>query len=104
MSTAAPSTKLDQSLDDILATSRKSGGGRGRGGARARGGRRAPAAGRTDGRNHAVAPVGGISKKTGKNAPKQAIPSGPAGNVNSKILISNLVSTASYFFLPHTDF
>lgn len=77
------SGKLDQSLDDIVGTRRKTGGRRGRGGRRAANGTRATNA----------APTGGIQKgaKTGRGAPK-VIPSGPAaGSGDSKIIVSNLV-------------
>ena len=80
------SGKLDQSLDEILSTRRKTAGRRGRGGRRAGTGTKAAAA----------APVvGGIQKNTrgAKAAPaKSAVPSGPAaGNGESKIIVSNLV-------------
>lgn len=76
------SGKLDQSLDEILSTQRRSRG-RGRG-------RRAPTAGRT---TATVAPVGGIKKTTkgAKSAVKGGhVPTGPAP-IDSKILVSNLV-------------
>ncbi|TGO76654.1 hypothetical protein BELL_0144g00170 [Botrytis elliptica] len=80
------SDKLGQSLDEILATQRASGTGRGgRGGGR-RGGR-APG-----GRNATAAPVGGVSKskKPVKGAVKPA-PAGPSGgNAPSRIVVSNL--------------
>ena len=79
------SGKLDQSLDEILSTRRKTAGHRGRGGRRV--GTRAKAV--------TAAPVGGIQKNTkgAKTAPaKSAVPSGPAaGNGESKIIVSNLV-------------
>ena len=79
------SGKLDQSLDEILKTTRRPATRRGRGG------RRVPNTPRTT----AVAPVGGVKKNTvkqpkGKNA---SIPSGPAlANKESKVIISNFVS------------
>ena len=79
------SGKLDQSLDEILSTRRKTAGRRGRGGRRAGNGTKAATA----------APVGGIQKNTrsAKAAPaKRAVPSGPAaGSGESKIIVSNLV-------------
>lgn len=79
------SGKLDQSLDEILSTRRKTAGRRGRGGRRPGNGTKATTA----------APVGGIQKKTrgAKTAPaKGAVPSGPAaGSGESKIIVSNLV-------------
>ncbi|KAG0645922.1 RNA-annealing mlo3 [Hyphodiscus hymeniophilus] len=77
------SGKLDQSLDDILKTSRRSTpkGARGRGGRRVgRGGRAAVAA-----------PVGGV-KKTTKPAKGSAltVPTGPSGRGESKVQVSNL--------------
>lgn len=81
------SDKLGQSLDEILATQRASGAGRGgRGGGR-RGGR-APG-----GRNATAAPVGGVSKnKKPVKGSAKATPTGPSGgNVPSRIVVSNLV-------------
>lgn len=78
------SGKLDQSLDDIVSTRRKTGGRRGRGGRRVANGTRVTTA----------APAGGIQKgvKNGRGAPR-VIPSGPAaGSGDSKIIVSNLVS------------
>ena len=78
------SGKLDQSLDEILSTRRKTAGRRGRGVRRAGTAKVATAA-----------PVGGIQKTTrgAKTAPvKSAVPSGPAaGSGESKIIVSNLV-------------
>ena len=78
------SGKLDQSLDEILSTRRKTVGRRGRG-------RRVG----TTTKVTATAPVGGIQKSTkaAKAAPaKSVVPSGPAaGNGESKIIVSNLV-------------
>ncbi len=80
------SGKLDQSLDEILSTRRKTAGRRG-----GRGGRRVGTATKTA----IAAPVGGIQKNTrgAKAAPaKSVVPSGPAaGNGESKIIVSNLV-------------
>ena len=80
------SGKLDQSLDEILSSRRKTAGRRGgRGGRRAGNGTKAASA----------APVGGIQKNTrgAKTAPaKSTVPSGPAaGSGESKIIVSNLV-------------
>ena len=79
------SGKLDQSLDEILSTRRKTAGRRGRGGRRVGHGTKTATA----------APVGGIQKSTrgAKTAPaKGAVPSGPtAGSGESKIIVSNFV-------------
>ena len=78
------SGKLDQSLDDILSTRRKTVGRRGRG-------RRVP----TGNRVTTAAPAGGIQKSTRgtKGAAKAGAPKGPAaGNGDTKIIVSNLVS------------
>lgn len=75
--------KLDQSLDEILSTRRKSAR---KGG---RGGRRAP-----NPTKATVAPIGGIKKntKTARGTVKTGVPSGPsAGSGDSKIIVSNLV-------------
>lgn len=77
------SEKLDQSLDEILSTRRKSAR---RGG---RGGRRAP-----NPTKATVAPIGGIKKNTkaARGTVKTGVPSGPsAGSGDSKIIVSNLV-------------
>ena len=77
------SEKLDQSLDEILSTRRKTAR---RGG---RGGRRAP-----NPANATVAPIGGIKKNTRvtRGTVKTGVPSGPAaGSGDSKIIVSNLV-------------
>ncbi|APA15514.1 hypothetical protein sscle_15g102840 [Sclerotinia sclerotiorum 1980 UF-70] len=79
------SDKLGQSLDEILATQRASGAGRGGRGGR-RGGRP------SGGRNATAAPVGGVSKskKPVKGSVKPA-PTGPSGgNAPSRIVVSNL--------------
>jgi THO complex subunit 4 len=79
------SGKLDQSLDEILSTNRRTST---RGNRR---GRKAPQAGRT---TATVAPVGGVKKSTrpAKGAVK-SVPTGPsAGSGESKIVVSNLVS------------
>lgn len=89
------SGKLDQSLDDIVSTRRKTGGRRGRGG------RRVPSGGRVT----SAAPAGGIQKgvKNSRGASK-VIPSGPAaGSGDSKIIVSNLVSKLAYV-LPEDKF
>lgn len=79
------SGKLDQSLDEILSTRRKTAGRRGRGGRRVGNVTKATTA----------APAGGIQKNTrgAKTAPaKGPVPSGPAaGSGESKIIVSNLV-------------
>lgn len=80
------SGKLDQSLDEILSTRRKTVPGRGRGR-----GRRAPNAARVT----TAAPVGGIQKNTRatRGGAKANVPNGPAtGSRDSKIIVSNLVS------------
>lgn len=77
------SEKLDQSLDEILSTRRKTAR---RGG---RGGRRAPNPSKAT-----VAPIGGIKKNTrvARGSVKTGVPSGPsAGSGDSKIIVSNLV-------------
>lgn len=78
------SGKLDQSLDEILSTRRKTTTGRGRGR-----GRRVGNAGRTT-----AAPAGGIQKnsKAVKAITKAMVPNGPAAGIgDSKIIVSNLV-------------
>lgn len=79
------SGKLDQSLDEILSTRRKTAGRRGRAGRRVGNGTKTAT----------VTSVGGIQKNTrgAKTAPaKAAVPSGPAaGSGESKIIVSNLV-------------
>jgi THO complex subunit 4 len=80
------SGKLDQSLDEILSTQRRSVARGNR-----RGGRRVSHPGRT---TAVPAPVGGVKKnvKSTKGAGK-AIPTGPsAGSGESKIVVSNMVS------------
>lgn len=77
------SGKLDQSLDEILSTRRKSATGRGGRG------RRVP----NSGRKATIPPVGGVGKKThlvGRAAVKGSAPSGPASGLGSKIIVSNL--------------
>ncbi|KAM0804530.1 hypothetical protein BDR22DRAFT_969852 [Usnea florida] len=85
------SGKLDQSLDEILSTRRKTAGRRGRGGRRVGNATKAAT----------VAPVGGIQKNTrgSKTASaKSVVPSGPAaGNGESKIIVSNLPSDVNEF-------
>lgn len=76
------STKIDQSLDEIMANT---GAARQRGNRnRRRGGARKPTT--------PAAPVGGIAKSTraAKSAVK-ATPTGPAAQRDSKIVVSNLV-------------
>ena len=85
------SGKLDQSLDEILSSRRKTAGRGGRGGRRVGNGTKAAAA----------APVGGIRKNTrgAKTAPAK-IPSGPAaGSGESKIIVSNLVRLRGLFIV-----
>ncbi len=82
------SSKLDQSLEDILSTRRKTVGGRGRGRGR---GRRVPNAARVT----TAAPAGGVQKSTKatRATGKASAPNGPAaGTGDSKIIVSNLVS------------
>lgn len=77
------SEKLDQSLDEILSTRRKSAR---RGG---RVGRRTP-----NPTKATVAPIGGIKKNTkaARGAVKTGVSNGPpAGSGDSKIIVSNLV-------------
>jgi hypothetical protein len=79
------SSKLDQSLDQIMTDARTS---RPR-----RSNRRAPAGG-----VKARAPVGGVKKNTKepKKAPaKAATPSAPIKSGEGKVLVSNLVSTSA---------
>lgn len=92
------SGKLDQSLDEILSSQKKTRGGGRRGG-------------RTGGRNgKPAAPVGGISKNSSRGGRggrgAKAVPTGPAagrksigGTNGSKAIISNLVSTNIYSIL-----
>ncbi|KAG4028328.1 hypothetical protein MFRU_022g00480 [Monilinia fructicola] len=80
------SDKLGQSLDEILATQRATGTGRGGRGNGRRGGRA------SGGRNATAAPVGGVSKsKKPIKGSTKATPTGPSGgNVPSRIVVSNL--------------
>lgn len=75
------SNKMELSLDEILKTSKKSGG-RGRGGRRSNAGR--PAA--------STAPVGGVAKSTKQSRPAKATPTAPAASMGgeTKIMVSNL--------------
>lgn len=82
------SGKLDQSLDDILSTQRKSGAGR-----RGRGRRAATAAGRVT----KAAPAGGIQKNTKGASKASALKVPQASSGDTKIIVSNLVSQ---FVLP----
>ena len=81
------SGKLDQSLDEILSTTRRTAGRPARNNRRVR---RAPQTGKAT-----VAPVGGVKKtvpKQGKGAVK-SVPTGPSGGSGeSRIQVSNLVS------------
>lgn len=82
------SSKLDLDLETIV-NQRKPAGRRGRG-------RRVPNATRVTN----AAPAGGISKTTkgAKQATKATAPSGPAaGSGDSKIIVSNLVNTHTFF-------
>jgi hypothetical protein len=85
--TMSGTDKLNSSLDDILKTTRGSNARRGRGGHRSGAGRRA-----------ADGPVGGVQKPTKQpkqTKPAAVTPTGPAGG-ETKIVISNLVSHATY--------
>ncbi|KAL6706506.1 RNA-binding RNA annealing protein [Coniothyrium glycines] len=75
------SNKMELSLDEILKTSKKSGG-RGRGGRRSNVGRPATTA----------APVGGVAKSTRQNKPAKSTPAAPAATLGgeTKIMVSNL--------------
>lgn len=88
------SGKLDQSLDEILSTRRKTAGRRG-----GRGGRRVG----TGTKAVTAAPTGGIQKNTrgAKVASaKSTVPSGPAaGNGESKVIVSNLVRVLPTFIM-----
>ena len=87
------SEKLDQSLDEILSTRRHSARRGGRGGRRTTNPAKATA----------TAPVGGIKKstKTARGNVRAVVPSGPAaGNGDSKIIVSNLVSGTFSLHLP----
>jgi THO complex subunit 4 len=80
------SEKLDQSLDEILSTRRKTAR---RGG---RGGRRVPNPAKTT-----VAPIGGIRKNTRvtRGTVRTGVPNGPSSiSGDSKIIVSNLVCIA----------
>jgi THO complex subunit 4 len=83
------SGKLDQSLDEILSTQRKAGGRRGRNPAR-----------RASGRIATTAPVGGVQKNSKKPqaAAKQAPAKASGGPGDSKVVVSNLVSTGLHPF------
>ena len=79
------SGKLDQSLDEILSTTRRANRTRA---TRSGGNRSAPAA-----------PAGGIQKGKGRNAAKPAPAKGSSGVVGeSKIVVSNLVSYSPNLF------
>lgn len=80
------SGKLDQSLDEIVNTQRRS--------ARRNRGRRVTGPTKTSGTT-ASAPVGGVKKSTRptRSTTKGNVPTGPAfGSGDSKIIVSNLVS------------
>lgn len=80
-------SKLDQSLDDIVTTKRIA--------RRGRGGRRVANA-----RAKATGPAGGVVKNTraAKAAVKAAVPTGPASGTvgDSKIIVSNLVGPRDF--------
>lgn len=89
------SGKLDQSLDEILSTQRSSGARRGA----ARGPRRS-----TGRPTVTAAPVGGVqksSKQKGAHAPKQA-PAKAALSGDSKVVVSNLVSSSPVILAPRS--
>ncbi|KAK0109728.1 hypothetical protein ONS95_002407 [Cadophora gregata] len=88
------SGRLDKSLDEIISTQRTSTGrGRGR-----RGGRRTTQAGKPA----TVAPVGGIKKTTKSTRnPVKAIPTGPSGSGEGKVMVSGFVSPVSYLRRKH---
>ncbi len=82
------SGKLDQSLDEILSTQRRTVGGR----------RQAPR--RSTRRPTTTAPVGGVQKtsKQPRTAVNKQIPAKAAGgNGESKVVVSNLVSLEADF-------
>jgi THO complex subunit 4 len=81
-------TKLDQSLEDILTTNRKSSS-RGRGRRITKG---------TKART--ATPVGGI-KKSIKSTAKAIVPTGPAVKGESKVIVSNLVSGSDILPIYH---
>lgn len=96
------SGKLDQSLDEILSTSRRGATRTKRGGARPRAGKPATT----------VAPVGGVRKNTAATRGgrgNKAVPTGPAagnqsrgaGNQGSKVVVSNLVCYFSCRLTPY---
>jgi THO complex subunit 4 len=84
------SGKLDQSLDEILSTNKRSVI-RGKG----RGHRRASQPGRAAA---AAAPVGGVKKNTKQaKGTVKTVPTGPSGATgDSRIQVSNLVSATAY--------
>ena len=88
------SNKMELSLDEILKTS-KAPRGRGRGGRRSNPGRAATSA----------APVGGVAKSTRQNKPAKSAPTAPAASANgeTKIMVSNLVSTLATSQLNYTN-
>ncbi|KAI9778227.1 MAG: hypothetical protein M1816_004165 [Peltula sp. TS41687] len=85
------SAKLDQSLDEIVNTQRRS--------ARRGRGRRASGATKRSGNTTPAAPVGGVKKSTRatrSTTTRGNIPTGPAaGSGDSKIIVSNLPSDVS---------
>lgn len=88
------SGKLDQSLDEILSTNKRSVV-RGKG----RGNRRVSQPGRAAA---VAAPVGGVKKnlRQAKGAVK-ATPTGPAASGDSRIQVSNLVGTSYLLYLEY---
>lgn len=78
------SGKLDQALDDITSAQRKNAG------------RRRNPQRRSAGRPAPAAPVGGVQKNTrpARGAGAKPVPAkGPSANSDSKIIVSNLVSS-----------
>ena len=75
------SGKLDQSLDEILSSTRRTSVGKGRRVSR-----------RTSAKPVHVAPSGGVKKPArGAKVTAQKTPTGPSGNGESKILVTGLV-------------
>ncbi|CAI0649951.1 unnamed protein product [Colletotrichum noveboracense] len=90
------SGKLDQSLDEILSTQRRSSGGPRRRSQR-----------RSTGRPAAAAPVGGVQKtskpaRAAANKPNAAKPS--QGSGDSKVIVSNLPKDVSEQQIKPSDF
>lgn len=85
------STKLDKSLDEIISTQRRSS-------VRGKGGRHVRRS--ATGRPAPVAPVGGVKKNIRNNAKggAKAIPTGPTGGGDGRILVNGLVSFLAHLF------